>query len=121
MTELPGTPGTVIAIGSWWLVLLPPFYADDRQYPQAWELLSPPTAEALISMRAAGVKWQHVYSDDWVRAEVEQHGGYDIVAVPVTELDIMATRKVALTREEMWAPYGGDPMGPGDPKEEPFD
>lgn len=82
MTEqlwnLPSKPGTVIAIGEWWLVRL-------RSYegaPSAWELLPPSDRKVKEGMERAGVNAQCVYADDWVLAEADQEGGYYVMAEP---------------------------------------
>jgi hypothetical protein len=75
--HLPEQPGTVIAIGSWWLVRLEP---HEGTGPGCWELLPPRDDEARRSMERAGVKWQCVYGDEWVLAEAEQEGGYLVMA-----------------------------------------
>lgn len=76
---LPTEPGTVIAIGDWWLVRLRPYTPD---VPAAWELL-PGTAATRSSFERAGVKQQCVYGDEWVRAEADQHGGFEVLAEPI--------------------------------------
>jgi hypothetical protein len=75
---LPVEPGTVIAIGDWWLVRL-------RSYegaPPAWELLPMPSKLLDDPARASGVSAQCVYGDEWVQAEVEQEGGYLVISEP---------------------------------------
>lgn len=81
LLKLPEKPGTVIAIGGWWLVRLPGYEGA----PSAWELL--PFATEAIRNRAEsiGVKAQCVYGDDWVLAEAEREGGYLVVADPREE------------------------------------
>lgn len=78
LLKLPEKPGTVIAIGDWWLVRLQPYDGA----PSAWELLPMPTRQATEHARRNGVKAQCVYGDDWVLAEVEQEGGYVIISDP---------------------------------------
>lgn len=75
--NLPTEPGTVIAIGEWWLVRL-------RSYegaPSAWELLPSKELTGLASRN--GVTTQTVYDDAWVYAEADQEGGYYIISKPV--------------------------------------
>lgn len=81
LLKLPEKPGTVIAIGGWWLVRLPGYEGA----PSAWELL--PFATEAIRNRAEGigVKAQCVYGDEWVLAEAEQEGGYLVIADPREE------------------------------------
>lgn len=75
---LPTEPGTVIAIGDWWLVKLRPYteYAEG-----AWELLPAPET-ANKRMQSLGVKAQCVYGSDWVLAEAQQEGGFRIISAP---------------------------------------
>lgn len=75
--HLPEAPGTVIAIGKWWLVRLEPHEGTGLG---CWELLPPRDDDVRRSMERAGVKPQCVYSDEWVLAEAEQEGGYFVVA-----------------------------------------
>jgi len=77
---LPAEPGTVIAIGGWWLVRLEPHNGTG---PGCWELLPAATEEIRLSMERARVKAQCVYSDEWVLTEAEQEGGYYVVSAPV--------------------------------------
>lgn len=76
---LPTEPGTVIAIGGWWLVRLEPWNGDG---PGCWELLPARSDEIRLSMERAGAKPQCVYGDDWVLAEAQQEGGYYVMAEP---------------------------------------
>ena len=78
LLTLPSTPGTVIAIGNWWLVRLRPYGGA----PSAWEMLPLPSAEATARAKANGVVTQCVYADDWVLSEAEQEGGYVIISTP---------------------------------------
>lgn len=78
LLKLPEKPGTVIAIGEWWLIRL-------RSYegaPSAWELLPFPRAELTEHAHRMGVSAQCVYDDAWVLSEVEQEGGYLIISDP---------------------------------------
>lgn len=78
LLKLPEKPGTVIAIGEWWLIRL-------RSYegaPSAWELLPLPSKELTDHAKANGVSTQCVYGDDWVLAEAEQEGGYLVISDP---------------------------------------
>lgn len=79
LLKLPEKPGTVIAIGDWWLVRLRP-YEDTG--PGAWELLPLPSSELAERAERSGVNPQCVYGDDWVLAEAEQEGGYLVIADP---------------------------------------
>lgn len=81
LLRLPEKPGTVIAIGDWWLVRLRPYEGA----PSAWELLSFPSKSTHDSAEKIGVKAQCVYGDDWVLAEAEQEGGYLVIADPREE------------------------------------
>lgn len=76
---LPTEPGTVIAIGQWWLVRLRPYEGA----PSAWELLPLPTRELADRAKANGAEQQCVYDDAWVLAEAEQEGSFVVVALPV--------------------------------------
>jgi hypothetical protein len=82
MTEqlltLPQKPGTVIAIGEWWLVRLRPYEGA----PSAWEMLPLPSKELQEHVEQMGVKTQCVYGDEWVLAEAEQEGGYLVISDP---------------------------------------
>lgn len=78
LLKLPQRPGTVIAIGVWWLVRLRP-YGDA---PSAWELLPLPSGELTDQAERNGVKTQCVYGDEWVLAEAEQEGGYLVISDP---------------------------------------
>lgn len=81
LLKLPEKPGTVIAIGGWWLVRLPG-YEGARS---AWELLPFATEAIRNHAESIGVKAQCVYGDEWVLAEAEQEGGYVIIADPRDE------------------------------------
>lgn len=76
--KLPTEPGTVIAIGEWWLVRLRPYEGA----PSAWELLSLPAAALKDRARRNGIADQCVYDDEWVLGEVQQEGGFDIISTP---------------------------------------
>lgn len=78
LLKLPETPGTVIAIGDWWLVRLRPYEGA----PSAWELLPFPDSQVRDHAERIGVKAQCVYGDEWVLAEAEQEGGYLIISDP---------------------------------------
>lgn len=78
LINLPTRPGTVIAIGDWWLIRLRPY----ESAPSAWEMLPLPAKEAQQRAARNGVNQQCVYGDDWVLAEVEQEGGYLIISEP---------------------------------------
>lgn len=78
LLKLPEKPGTVIAIGEWWLIRLRPYEGA----PSAWELLPLPSKELTDHAKANGVSTQCVYGDDWVLAEAEQEGGYLIISDP---------------------------------------
>jgi hypothetical protein len=80
LLQLPKKPGTVIAIGEWWLVRLRPY--EDTGAPSAWELLPMPTAEQRQRAEALDVATQCVYGDEWVLAEAEQEGGYVVISDP---------------------------------------
>ncbi len=82
LLRLPEKPGTVIAIGSWWLVRLRP-YEDTAE--SAWELLPMPSKSLAEHAKRLGVKTQCIYGDDWVLAEAEQEGGYLVIADPREE------------------------------------
>lgn len=78
LLQLPKKPGTVIAIGEWWLIRL-------RSYegaPSAWEMLPLPSRELGEHAERNGVKTQCIYDDEWVLAEVEQEGGYVVISDP---------------------------------------
>ncbi len=79
LLTLPTTPGTIIAIGDWWLVRLRPYDGA----PAAWEML--PFDGQKTNDRAAqlNVRGQCVYGDEWVLSEVEQEGSYLIISEPV--------------------------------------
>jgi len=77
---LPTEPGTVIAIGDWWLIRLQPWAED---VPAAWELLPQPQ-DVARRINRLGIKTQCVYSDDWVQAEVDQDPkGFRIISKQV--------------------------------------
>jgi hypothetical protein len=80
LLRLPETPGTVIAIGDWWLVRLRP-YEGARS---AWELLPFPTKDMHDRAALFGVKAQCVYDDGWVLTEVEVKGYFTVISEPVT-------------------------------------
>jgi hypothetical protein len=77
---LPTEPGTVIAIGKWWLVRLEPHNGSG---PACWELLPHRDDETRASMERAGVKSQCVYSEEWVQAEAEQEGRFEVISAPI--------------------------------------
>lgn len=77
--NLPSEPGTVISIGDWWLVRLPPYEGA----PSAWELLPARSTGIRVSMTRAGAHEQCIYGDDWVFSEADQEGGYFIISEPV--------------------------------------
>ena len=81
LLKLPERPGTVIAIGAWWLVRLPGYEGA----PSAWELLPFATEAIRNHAESIGVKAQCVYGDEWVLAEAEQGGGYLVIADPREE------------------------------------
>jgi hypothetical protein len=77
---LPTEPGTVIAIGDWWLIRLRPYA---KNVPAAWELLPQP-ADVTRRIQRLAIKTQCVYGDDWVQAEVDQDpNGFRIISKPV--------------------------------------
>lgn len=76
---LPTKPGTVIAIGGWWLTRLRPYEGA----PSAWELHPMPTKKMTESAAGNGVKAQCVYDDEWVLAEAEQKGHFEIISEPI--------------------------------------
>lgn len=76
---LPQKPGTIIAIGGWWLVRLRPYEGA----PSAWELLPFPSKDLADHAKRMGVKPQCIYGDDWVLSEVEQEGSFVIISEPV--------------------------------------
>lgn len=78
LLKLPEKPGTVIAIGAWWLVRLRPY----GNAPSAWELLPMPDDESSERAKSLGVRTQCVYGDEWVLAEAEQEGGYAVISDP---------------------------------------
>ncbi len=78
LLKLPEKPGTVIAIGEWWLIRLRPYEGA----PSAWEMLPLPSKELTDHAKANGVSTQCVYGDDWVLAEAEQEGGYLVISDP---------------------------------------
>lgn len=85
--ELPTEPGTVIAIGEWWLVRLPSFEGA----PSAWELLPFSTMRMTERAKVMGVKSQCVYSDEWVQSEVDQdRNGFTIIASPVAASEVQS-------------------------------
>lgn len=88
LIHLPQEPGTVIAIGEWWLVRL----RESETGVRAWELLPFPTRELTDKAGRLGVKTQCVYSDEWVLAEVEAEGGYDVIALPGLRWGVRYTR-----------------------------
>lgn len=79
--KLPDEPGTVIAIGGWWLVALERY--EGREGPVSWELLPGASQEVAASIERAGAKAQCVYGHEWVMAEAEQEGGYFVVSTPL--------------------------------------
>jgi hypothetical protein len=87
LLKLPEKPGTIIAVGEWWLVRLRPYEGA----PSAWELLPLPSKALVDHVKSMGVATQCVYGDDWVLAEVEQEGGYTVIAEPVTPYGIRYT------------------------------
>jgi len=78
LLKLPEKPGTVIAIGEWWLVRLRPYEGA----PSAWEMLPLPSKELQEHVEQMGVKTQCIYGDEWVLAEAEQEGGYLVISDP---------------------------------------
>lgn len=88
LIRLPQKPGTVIAIGEWWLVRLRSYEGSSS----AWELLPFPDAALREHAEQMGVKQQCVYGDDWVLAEVEQEGGYDVISTPGTRFGVRYTK-----------------------------
>jgi hypothetical protein len=83
---LPTEPGTVIAIGEWWLVRLRPYQNEDGfTAPSAWELLPWPTPAIRKNAEDMGIAAQCVYGDAWVQAEAEQEGNFRIISTPVEE------------------------------------
>lgn len=78
LLRLPTRPGTVIAIGEWWLIRLRPYEGA----PSAWELLPLPSGELTERAKRNGVDTQCIYGDDWALAEAEQEGGYLIISDP---------------------------------------
>lgn len=87
LIKLPEKAGTVIAIGDWWLVRL-------RSYEgakPAWEMLPLPSKALKDAAKRNGVDDQCVYGDEWVLAEVEQEGGFKIIASPGTPWGVKYT------------------------------
>lgn len=80
LLTLPQKPGTVIAIGEWWLVRLRPY---EGSAPSAWELLPFPSNQIHDSAKRINVSAQCVYDDAWVLSEAEQEGGYVVISEPV--------------------------------------
>lgn len=76
---LPTEPGTVIAIGDWWLVRLRRYETAESS---AWELLPMPTKQLSDRVKSMGIATQCVYGDSWVQAEAEQEGGFVVVSKP---------------------------------------
>lgn len=93
LINLPTRPGTIIAIGGWWLVRLRPY----GEAPSAWELLPFPTKEATEHANRVGAKAQCVYDDAWVKSEVEQEGGFLVIAEPTRPYGVKYYR---LTEQE---------------------
>lgn len=85
---LPEQPGTVIAIGEWWLVRLRPYEGA----PSPWELLPLPSQAACARAERNGVKDQCVYGDEWVLAEVEQEGGFTVISSPGEPYSVRYTK-----------------------------
>lgn len=81
LLRLPEKPGTVIAIGEWWLVRLRPC----EGHPSAWEMLPLPSKELREHAQRNGASGQCIYGDDWVLAEAEQEGGYLVISDPRDE------------------------------------
>lgn len=81
LLRLPEKPGTVIAIGDWWLVRLRPYETGAK----SWELLPFRSEAEREHAERIGVKAQCVYGDEWVLAEAEQEGGYLVIADPREE------------------------------------
>ena len=77
--SLPTNPGTVIAIGEWWLVRLRPYEGA----PSAWELLPMSNKETTEHAKSIGVDSQCVYDDAWVMSEADQEGGYYVISEAV--------------------------------------
>lgn len=88
LLKLPEKPGTVIAIGEWWLVRLRSYQGAES----AWELLPMPSREMKDRAERIGVSTQCVYSNAWVLAEAEQEGGYDVISSPGTPYGIRYTK-----------------------------
>lgn len=109
LLTLPQKPGTVIAIGDWWLVRLRPYEGA----PSAWELLPFPSSELREHAERQGVKAQCVYGDEWVLAEVEQEGGYLVISDP-REIPSgiryfrQELAKADAVESESWVPVVGD-------------
>jgi len=78
LLKLPQKPGTVIAIGTWWLVRLRPYGGAQS----AWELLPMPDDASSERAKALEVRAQCIYNDEWVLAEAEQEGGYVVISDP---------------------------------------
>ncbi|MEO5920632.1 MAG: hypothetical protein ABIQ01_05755 [Pseudolysinimonas sp.] len=78
---LPTEPGTVIAIGAWWLVRLEP---HEGSGPGCWELLPPRDETTRRSMEGNQVRAQCVYGDEWVLAEAEHEGHFTVIAEPAS-------------------------------------
>lgn len=75
---IPTEPGAVIAIGDWWLVKLRGY---DQGAEGGWEFLPVPRS-VKPSVRRSGQADQCVYSNDWVRAEVDQAGSFIVISAP---------------------------------------
>lgn len=74
---LPTEVGTVITIGEWRFVL-----TDTIGDTCVWFLLAPATLAAHDSIHRANLRPGAGYSPEFVRAEAEQHGGFEVLAEP---------------------------------------
>jgi len=116
LLKLPEKPGTVIAIGAWWLVRLRPY--EDTGAPSAWELLPMPSKATEDHATRQNVKTQCIYDDAWVLAEAEQEGGYLVISDPRDTPSgvqyFKPSLKVSAAREEprpVWDGLGKPPIG----------
>lgn len=75
---LPTEPGTVIAIGDWWLVKLRGY---DAGAEGGWEFLPVPRT-VKPSLRRSGREDQCVYSNEWAQSEADQEGGFTVISSP---------------------------------------
>jgi hypothetical protein len=82
LLQLPKAPGTVNAIGDWWLVRLRPY---ENGYDGSWELLPFRSADARTHAASLNVRSQCVYSEAWVLTEAEQEGHFTVISEPLSQ------------------------------------